>query len=290
MAVVSPPVRQMNRPRLVPTQYSPGFRSRIFRISRPSAEKTLTKGEGGGIDQQDLAVPGRRKQLAVLGDADVREPAGEGNRFEGVLAFVVGVKGSVAQDDPQGVGGVDDDAGRVAPVEGVFLDGFGFLDEAEDLFAGEPYAALEVGGEVEDGHPAEPADVVRLAGERIVIAYAVRGAEPEHPVLVFFQVHTRQMRQVGVHRSSWAAEVIAVEAGKAVARADPDESETVLIAAEDGVGGESFVCGVMLEIVIGSRLDGPAEEAGEQEKEGMGVFHRMHLLSACKLGIIFQNG
>ena len=222
--------------------------------------------EVGRADEQDLVRRGGQ-QIAVLGRFDIGQLHGKRRLFELVAALVVVVELAAGRQDPHDVVGVDGDLAGETGAAGVGFDFFRRLEVAVDFVAREPDAALPVRLEVIARAGAQPAETLRLPGEGVVVADALRRTEPDQPVLVLRDVHGGQGRDAGAsQRRVRAAEIVAVEAGQAVTRADPDEAEAVLISAVDGVGGEAFVGGEMAEVVVRCGLNRPGEQADKQQE------------------------
>ena len=222
--------------------------------------------EVGRADEQDLIDRGGQ-QVATLGRLDVGQVHGQRRFFKLVAALVVVEQLAAGRQDPHGVVAVDDDLAGIAGARGVSLDVARGLAVAVKLVAREPDAALAVRLEVEARAGAQPAETLRFPGEGIVVAHALRRTEPDQAVLVLGDVHRGQRRDVRAsQRRVRAAEVVAVEAGQAVTRADPDESELVLVGTVDGVGGEAFVGGEVAEVIVRRSRGGPGEQACEQQE------------------------
>ena len=223
----------------------------------------LRGGHVDGLDQEDLPGAGGGKHPAVFRRLDVGQAVGERRRVEAVAPLVEVEERAVVEDHPHGIVGVNGDLGGAAARESVFLDASVLFYIAVYLVAGDPDVALEVRLEVKGGRGAQQAERFGVARIGVVVAHAGRGREPDQAVLVLADVHAGQVGHQGGARFAGAAEIVAVEAGQAVARADPDESEAVLVGAMDGIGREAFVGGIMLKIIVRSRLQGRAKEAGQ---------------------------
>ena len=235
------------------------------------------------FDQQDLPVAGGSEDVSVLGRLDVGQAVGERRGVETVPALVVAVEGAVGEDDPHGVIGIHGDVRGTAAWKGIFPDQPVLFYIAVNLVSRDPDVALLVRLQVEGHADAEPAERFGESGVGIVPAHALRGREPDQTVLILTDIHTGHVGHPVGSRLVGAAEIVAVETGQAVARADPHEAETVLIRAVDGVGGQALAGGVMLEIEERSRLRRSAEEAGYQQKKRMIRFHLGVIVTGCKL-------
>ena len=222
--------------------------------------------EVDGPDEQHLPVGRGGEQQSVRSGLDVRQLPGEMGVLEVVPPLVVAVQAAIRHDGPHGVVGVDGEFAGETVAGGVGFDFLRGFVVAVDFVARKPDAAFLVRQEVETRAGAQPSDPLRRAGVGVIASHAFRGAEPDEPVFVLGDVHAGQGGDVVEGLRAGTAEIVTVETGQAVPRADPYEAEAVLEGAVDGIGGQTLVGRVVLKIIIRCSLGKAAGQTCKQQE------------------------